>query len=415
MANTTTLPGSTRDRVLAAAYAAKIPTNLEGLPGVGKTAILNAIAGKWGFHMETLILSIHEAEDISGLPFISPTTPLPSGRKAEIPSTQHTVPSWAIRLSHVPAGALFLDEFSTAEPRVSKAALRVVNERYVGEHQLPDTTWMLAAMNPPECAVDGTELAPPMANRFLHLKWEASASAWLDGAASGFKDYQIESVNALTGNPDEATQARMAGAVVGYIRVNPSRLNPGVPDDPDKSSRGWASSRSWSNLIAVMKFIRPDDHAAVQMVAKGLIGEGEGTAFYTWFKAAGLYDPMDVLAGRVKVNWSKDRPDVLYALCEAMVYDGATAQPLSATFMDYALPRASDFGDFDMRTDESIPCRNNLLGVKGVGELGTIGATPCVVNAIADALARNGHAKRCAHLQMPLTPARLWEALQAAG
>lgn len=319
MANTTTLPGSTRDRVLAAAYAAKIPTNLEGLPGVGKTAILNAIAGKWGFHMETLILSIHEAEDISGLPFISPTTPLPSGRKAEIPSTQHTVPSWAIRLSHVPAGALFLDEFSTAEPRVSKAALRVVNERYVGEHQLPDTTWMLAAMNPPECAVDGTELAPPMANRFLHLKWEASASAWLDGAASGFKDYQIESVNALTGNPDEATQARMAGAVVGYIRVNPSRLNPGVPDDPDKSSRGWASSRSWSNLIAVMKFIRPDDHAAVQMVAKGLIGEGEGTAFYTWFKAAGLYDPMDVLAGRVKVNWSKDRPDVLYALCEAMV------------------------------------------------------------------------------------------------
>jgi len=54
-------------------------------------------------------------------------------------------------------------------------------------------------------------------------------------------------------------------------------------------------------------------------------------------------------------------------------------------------------------------------GVKGVGELGTIGATPCVVNAIADALARNGHAKRCAHLQMPLTPARLWEALQAAG
>ena len=101
------------------------------------------------------------------------------------------------------------------------------------------------------------------------------------------------------------------------------------------------------------------------------------------------------------------------ALCEAMVYDGATAQPLSATFMDYALPRASDFGDFDMRTDESIPCRNNLLGVKGVGELGTIGATPTAVNAVLDALARAGvPAARLDALQMPLTGERVWRALQ---
>jgi CO/xanthine dehydrogenase Mo-binding subunit len=47
-------------------------------------------------------------------------------------------------------------------------------------------------------------------------------------------------------------------------------------------------------------------------------------------------------------------------------------------------------------------------------DLGTIGATPCVVNAVADALARNGHAPKCATLQMPLTPFRLWEFLQAA-
>lgn len=394
MANT--LPGSTRDRVLAAAYAAKIPTNLEGLPGVGKTAILNAIARKWGFHMETLILSIHEAEDISGMPFISPTTALPGGKKAEIPSTQHTVPSWAIRLSHVPAGALFLDEFSTAEPRVSKAALRVVNERYVGEHQLPDTTWMLAAMNPPECAVDGTELAPPMANRFLHLKWDADASAWLDGAASGFKDYQIDSVNTLTGNPDEATQARMAGAVVGYIRVNPSRLNPGVPDDPDESSRGWASSRSWSNLIEVMKHIRPDDHAAVQMVAKGLIGEGEGKAFYTWFKAAGLYDPMDVLAGRVKVNWSKDRPDVLYALCEALVVvaknDGkAETWTQAVTVLDEAIHAH--------KRDVVIPAITKMLAIQPASAL----LPRSVVDGLADVVPGLASAKTTAAVAPTVT------------
>ncbi len=64
--------------------------------------------------------------------------------------------------------------------------------------------------------------------------------------------------------------------------------------------------------------------------------------------------------------------------------------------------------------DESTPCKNNLLGVKGVGELGTIGATPAIVNAVADALARNGLAAKAPHLQMPLSPARVWQAMQPA-
>jgi carbon-monoxide dehydrogenase large subunit len=59
--------------------------------------------------------------------------------------------------------------------------------------------------------------------------------------------------------------------------------------------------------------------------------------------------------------------------------------------------------------DQSVPSTNNPLGVKGVGELGTIGATPAVVNAVADALARAGRADLAARLQMPLTSARLWQ------
>ena len=63
--------------------------------------------------------------------------------------------------------------------------------------------------------------------------------------------------------------------------------------------------------------------------------------------------------------------------------------------------------------DESTPCRNNPLGVKGVGELGTIGATPTVVNAVVDALVRAGRASAVDTMQMPLTPARIWQALSA--
>jgi carbon-monoxide dehydrogenase large subunit len=102
------------------------------------------------------------------------------------------------------------------------------------------------------------------------------------------------------------------------------------------------------------------------------------------------------------------------ALCENFVYDAESGQALTGTFMDYALPRSSIVADFRTTMDESTPCLNNAMGVKGVGELGTIGATPAVVNAVIDALARAGVDKELDGLQMPLTSERVWRALEAA-
>ncbi|MDR2155393.1 MAG: molybdopterin-dependent oxidoreductase, partial [Burkholderiaceae bacterium] len=97
------------------------------------------------------------------------------------------------------------------------------------------------------------------------------------------------------------------------------------------------------------------------------------------------------------------------ALHEQIVYDPASGQLLTGSLMDYCAPRADDIATmFVTEMDQSTPSANNPLGVKGVGELGTIGATPCVVNAVADALARNGHAALASKLQMPLSPGRLW-------
>jgi carbon-monoxide dehydrogenase large subunit len=103
------------------------------------------------------------------------------------------------------------------------------------------------------------------------------------------------------------------------------------------------------------------------------------------------------------------------ALCEQVVYVTATGQPLTGSLMDYAAPRA-DIAQVMFKTemDEGTPCKNNPLGVKGVGELGTIGATPAIVNAVADALARAGHARLSARLQMPLSPSRVWQAMHGA-
>jgi aerobic carbon-monoxide dehydrogenase large subunit len=99
------------------------------------------------------------------------------------------------------------------------------------------------------------------------------------------------------------------------------------------------------------------------------------------------------------------------ALCESLVYDDTSGQLLSASFMDYALPHADGFLGFKTEFDTSIPCTTNALGAKGVGELGTIGATPAVVNAVIDALRHAGRGDAAQALQMPLTAERVWRAL----
>jgi carbon-monoxide dehydrogenase large subunit len=100
------------------------------------------------------------------------------------------------------------------------------------------------------------------------------------------------------------------------------------------------------------------------------------------------------------------------ALCEQVVYDRDTGQLLTASFLDYALPRADGFRGFKTEFATSIPCLTNPLGVKGVGELGTIGATPAVVNAVVDALDHAGLGRDAEKVQMPLTAERVWRALQ---
>ena len=99
------------------------------------------------------------------------------------------------------------------------------------------------------------------------------------------------------------------------------------------------------------------------------------------------------------------------ALCEQFVYDAESGQALTATFQDYAIPHADLTSTFTMTMDESSPCKNNALGVKGVGELGTIGATPAVVSAVLDALANAGLGTKADALQMPFTSEKVWRAL----
>lgn len=95
------------------------------------------------------------------------------------------------------------------------------------------------------------------------------------------------------------------------------------------------------------------------------------------------------------------------ALMEQVVYGAGDGQLITATFMDYALPRAADGPAFVFETN-NVPCKTNPMGVKGAGEAGAIGSCPAVVNAIVDALWRE---YKIDHIDMPATPERVWIAI----
>ncbi|MCY3879344.1 MAG: xanthine dehydrogenase family protein molybdopterin-binding subunit [Rhodobacteraceae bacterium] len=98
------------------------------------------------------------------------------------------------------------------------------------------------------------------------------------------------------------------------------------------------------------------------------------------------------------------------ALLENAVYD-SDGQLLSGSYMDYAMPRADDVPSFTVDHSCQTPCTHNPLGVKGCGEAGAIGSPPAVVNAVVDALSRGGY--EVAHIDMPLSPSRVWQAMNA--
>jgi carbon-monoxide dehydrogenase large subunit len=95
------------------------------------------------------------------------------------------------------------------------------------------------------------------------------------------------------------------------------------------------------------------------------------------------------------------------ALMEHQVYDRDTGQLVTGSFQDYAMPRAGMLPNVQALLEE-VPCKTNPLGVKGIGESGTIGAPPTIINALIDALSPLG----VESIDMPATPLRVWQAIE---
>jgi hypothetical protein len=294
-------------RAVRACLDADVPVLLWGLPGIGKSSALKALAARRGQHIEIVIGSLREPSDFCGLPVVSGDD-----------SVSLAPPGWAKRLAAAGGGMLVLDELSTAPPAVQKAMLGVVFDRVVGDLALPAGVSVIAAANPAECAADGWELAAPLANRFCHLDVEAGVEEFCDGLTLGWDNLAGQAPSAAERvDPSPAALAAARAAVAGFIKHRPNLLI-AMPDNAAAAGKAWPSPRTWEMAAAVAARLGPDDTEAALVVCTGLVGRGAAVEYFTWLAAADLPDPEAVLDDPAIVAWN-GRADRIYAVLSGVI------------------------------------------------------------------------------------------------
>lgn len=216
---------------LTLAVSADLPVLLWGEPGIGKTAALTQLAASLDLPLTTVIASVHEPSDFSGLPIVG-DDPAEQG----VPMAP---PDWAVRLVRAGKGLLFLDELSTAPPAVQAALLRLVLERRIGALQLPPGVRIVAAANPRSSAADGWELSPPLANRFVHLQWTHDHEVVVRGLAGTWPRATLPRLDPEK-LPEAVDFARRA--VCGLLSARPTLVHR-LPTTETRRGGPWPSPR----------------------------------------------------------------------------------------------------------------------------------------------------------------------------
>lgn len=270
-----------------------VPVLLWGKPGIGKSSFLEGL-NQTDFPVLTLIASIHDPTDFSGLPI---------HHEGQV---RYAVPEWVNKFSDDGDGLLFLDELTTAPPSVQAALLRVVLERRVGFHPLPPGVRIVAAANPPDMITGGWELSPPLRNRFVHLHWDMPTSVYLEALQSGFEVATLPKIN----KEEHAERLPVWKVKVGaFLKRTPNLLSTSPEDD----IYGFASPRTWDfvaqlltscDLLGQAPTSEQKASKACISLVKGCIGEGAALPFLSFLKDLKLPDPAAVLDNKEAVKLS---------------------------------------------------------------------------------------------------------------
>ncbi|PPJ21036.1 AAA family ATPase [Nocardia nova] len=293
---------------LTVAVAADLPVLLWGEPGIGKTAALTQLSETLDLPLTTVIASVHEPSDFSGLPVV--------GEDPAAHGVPLAPPDWAVRLVRAGRGLLFLDELSTAPPAVQAALLRLVLERRIGALRLPAGVRVVAAANPRSSAADGWELSPPLANRFVHLTWTHDPDVVVRGLGGVWPRADLPTLDPEK-FPEAVAFARRA--VCGLLAARPALVHR-MPSGEARRGGAWPSPRSWDMTLRLIAFATAAGvgRDVVSMLVRGTVGDGPGFELLTSIDRMELPDPEQLLACPDTADLP-ERGDLRQAVLDAVV------------------------------------------------------------------------------------------------
>ena len=293
---------------LTLAVAADLPVLLWGEPGIGKTAALTQLAAALDLPLTTVIASVHEPSDFSGLPVV--------GDDPAAQGVPMAPPEWAVHLVRAGRGLLFLDELSTAPPAVQAALLRLVLERRVGALRLPPGVRIVAAANPRSSAADGWELSAPLANRFVHLQWAHDHDVVVRGLGGTWPRASLPRLD-----PDRlgASVAFARRAVCGLLTARPKLVHQ-LPGSEARRGGPWPSPRSWYMALRLTAFATAagTSRDVLSMLVRGTVGDGPGLELLAGLDRMDLPDPETLLADPAAADL-QERGDLRQAVLDGVV------------------------------------------------------------------------------------------------
>lgn len=282
--------------LLALGIQVNVTACLVAKPGVGKTAVTRQIAKALqekiygGKPYPFIVTNAAQAmpEDIGG---------------AQVPNHESkTMDSYAMGsikefIQHG-RGVHLIDEYGSSSPAMRAALLSVNEGRIYGDRHLPGVSVVLC-MNPPECAVNGADMAPPESNRPFWIDFELENSAYWNYMLGG--SGAVESFPILPADWEDKHLPKAKSLVVSFLKRNPMLIHKMPP--PEKATGPWPSNRSWELAAKMFAATRAcgyelhSDH--VYAAIKGCIGRDVAEVFFAWVKDMDLPDPEEILSAAV--------------------------------------------------------------------------------------------------------------------